>query len=323
MYLISYKGKRMNKKPEVIIVGTGAIGGFYGGKLAQSGARVSTVCRSDYEKIAKDGISIKSPLGNFKYMPEQVIKKISDYKGNPDFIIVATKVLPEINIQEIIKEKVHPQTSIILLQNGINIEKPVAEAFPDNEIISALAFICVSRTAPGSVSHMDYGRLVIGKYPKGNSIKAEQIAALLKKSGINCTVEKDIILARWKKLIWNAPFNPISVIGGGISTKTMIETEECLSFVKRIMNEVAILAEKSGHPLPDGTIQNNIEDTLKMKPYKTSMLLDYENKRPMEVEAILGNTVRSAKRMGIDIPNIESIYAMLTLLNNGILDKKP
>ena len=141
---------------------------------------------------------------------------------------------------------------------------------------------------------------------------------LLKQSGIPCDLDTDILSARWKKLVWNAPFNPISVLGGGVNTKTMMETPECLHLVISVMNEVSKLADASGHPLPEGFIEKNLNDTLKMTPYKTSMLLDFENNRQMEVEAILGNTVRIAEKFNIDIPYIKSLYALLTLINNSI-----
>jgi 2-dehydropantoate 2-reductase len=130
-------------KPEILLIGTGAIGSFYAGKLWQAGARVTTLCRSDYEHVRNKGIRIKSVDGDFHFYPHSVIRNISDYGGKPDFIIVATKVLPGIDISSLIGKNIDPSASIVLIQNGIDVEKPVASAFPENEIISALAFICV------------------------------------------------------------------------------------------------------------------------------------------------------------------------------------
>lgn len=308
----------MNRTPKMLLVGTGAVGGFYGGKLSQGGAHVSTLCRSDYETVKKSGIKIKSIHGDFNFYPETVINNISEYEGYPDYLIIATKVLPEINVVEIIKKKVGPDTSIVLIQNGIEIENPIAEAFPNNEIISGLAFICVSRTNHGEIDHQDYGRLVIGKHPEGNSKKVKTLCEIFLKSGINCSIDDDIITARWKKLIWNAPFNPISVIGGRIDTKKILDSKPAAKMVENIMNEVVDLASCAGHQIPREFIQKNLEDTYNMTPYKTSMLLDYENNRQMEVEAILGNTTRLAQKHGINIPYTESLYALLKLINDNM-----
>ena len=295
------------------MVGTGAVGSFYGGKLSQAGARVSALCRSDFDSVKNNGIEIKSIYGDFLFTPAETIRSAAEYKGTPDYVIVATKVLPEINIPSMIKDAVHPGTTIVLLQNGIDVEKTVCDAFPSNEIVSGLAFICVSRPSPGKVEHQDYGRIVLGKYPCGTSQKADALHGLLKKAGVPCEVDNDIITARWKKLIWNAPFNPISVLAGGADTRNMMESKATYILIKKVMEEVAFLAEKTGHPLPEGVIQKNLDDTAVMKPYKTSMLLDYENKRPMEVEAILGNPVRIAQSMGLEVPHIESLYGILSL----------
>ena len=173
-----------NKKIKILLFGTGAVGSFYAGKLSQAGASVSVVSRSDYDVVKNQGIKIKSILGDFHFIPERVLKSGAEYNDNPDFVIVATKVLPEIDIYNMIKDSVTAESSIVLLQNGIDIEKTIAEKFPDNEIISALAFICVSRTEYGMIDHQDYGRIVIGRYPGGISDKVQLLEKLFAKSGL-------------------------------------------------------------------------------------------------------------------------------------------
>ncbi|TYQ16240.1 UNVERIFIED_CONTAM: 2-dehydropantoate 2-reductase [Acetivibrio alkalicellulosi] len=305
------------KSPNILIVGTGAIGSFYGGSLARAGANVCTLVRSDYEYVKTNGISIKSVMGDFIFKPHEVVQKVEDYSKTPDYIIVSTKVLPDINIEKIIKPKVGKNTAIVLIQNGIDIEQPISEAFPQNEMISCLAFIGVSKIAPGQIYHQDHGRIVIGNYPKGKTKKVEILKELFNTSRIPCMVDENIITSRWKKLVWNAPFNPISVIGGNITTDIILKNTESLNFVIRIMKEVISLANAFGYPLSEDLIHQNISDTMSMAPYKPSMLLDFENKRPLEVEAILGNTVRLARKISFQVPNLEAIYAMLLLLDEG------
>jgi len=305
-------------KPRILVVGTGAIGGFYGGKLAQAGALVSTLCRSDYEVVKAEGIKVASILGDFHFIPEKVIPDLGEYGPPPDYILVGLKVLPEIDTSEIIKEVVGPETAIVLLQNGVEIEEPVARSFPDNEIISGLAFICATRTSPGHIAHTDFGRVVIGHYPAGKSVKAEELARLFNEAGLKCEVTEDAVTARWRKLVWNAPFNPISVLGGGADTKTMMENPESLELARKVMEEVCRIAEAAGHPLPEEIVQQNIDGTRAMAPYKSSMLVDFEAGRPMEVEAILGNGLRVAKRHGVSAPYMESLYGLLKLVDKKI-----
>ncbi|MCG6946321.1 MAG: 2-dehydropantoate 2-reductase [Deltaproteobacteria bacterium] len=305
-------------KPRILVVGTGAIGGFYGGKLAQAGASVSTLCRSDYEVVKSKGITVTSTLGDFQFTPEKVIRDLGEYGPPPDYILVGLKVLPEIDTAEIIREVVGPETAIVLLQNGVEIEEPVARTYPDNEIISGLAFICATRTSPGHIDHTDFGRVVIGRYPAGKSVEVEELARLFNEAGLKCEVTEDAVTARWRKLVWNAPFNPISVLGGGADTKTMMENPESLELARKVMEEVCRIAEAAGHPLPEEVVQQNIDGTRAMAPYKSSMLVDFEAGRPMEVEAILGSGLRVAKRHGVSAPHMESLYGLLKLVDKKI-----
>ena len=305
-------------QPRILVVGTGAIGGFYGGKLAQAGGRVTTLCRSDYELVKSKGIKVTSTLGDFHFTPEKVIRDLGEYGPPPDYILVGLKVLPEIDTAAIIKEVVGAETAIVLLQNGVEIEEPVARAFPDNEIISGLAFICATRTSPGHIDHTDFGRVVIGRYPDSKSVKVEELARLFSEAGLKCEVTEDAVTARWRKLVWNAPFNPISVLAGGADTKTMVENHESVELARKVMEEVCKIAEAVGHPLPPGVVRENIEGTRRMSPYKSSMLVDFEAGRPMEVEAILGNGIRAAKRHNLAVPHMESLYGLLKLVDKKI-----
>ncbi|MGQ9750349.1 2-dehydropantoate 2-reductase [Desulfosoma sp.] len=296
---------------DVLVVGAGAIGGYYGGRLAQAGARVSVVARSDYSVVVREGIRIESPAGDFHFRPDRVLHKAEDLGRYPDVILVGLKVLKHIRPAELLRAAVGPKTALLLIQNGVDVERPVAEAFPDNEILSGLAFICVHRTSPGCVLHQDYGRLVLGRYPEGTSSRAEKLAEMFRRAGVPCEVTPNVVTARWHKLVWNAPFNPMSVLCGGANTSEMLGHDETARLVRAVMEEVCAVASAAGHALPDDVVERMITDTRKMTPYKTSMLLDYEAGRPMEVEAILGNAVRIARRLGVHVPRMETLYALM------------
>lgn len=297
----------------ILVVGTGAVGGYYGAQLAKAGALVSTTHRSDWAAVAADGIRIEGMHGLYHFRPAQVLQQVADYGGFPDYILVALKVLEEISVAEIIRPVVGPATTILLLQNGVEIEQPVAKAFPDNPILSGLAFVCLSRTSPGHILHTCYGHLTIGRFPGGPSSAAQPLARLFEAAGTPCTVSENIALDRWKKLVWNAAFNPISVLAQS-TTREILDHPPTAQLAQRLMEEVCQVAAAAGYPLPEETIQKNLDATHRMKPYKTSMLLDYQSGRPMEVEAILGNAIQTAKRHQIPVPALEMLYAPLSLL---------
>lgn len=296
---------------KALVIGSGAVGSFYGALLAKQGAEVAMQARSDYAVVKERGIDIESSDGVTHFQPAPVVRSAAELAAKPDYVLLCVKVTADVDRVGLLRDAVGPGTAIVLLSNGIDIEPEIACAFPGNEIISALAFICVTRTAPGKIWHQAYGRMALGSYPAGLSAKAKALAEAFARAGIVCAASDDIAAMRWRKCVWNAAFNPLSVLSGGLSTSDILGTQE--PFVRTVMAEVAALAKAAGHPLPEDIIDSNIDATHKMPPYKTSMLLDFEAGRPMETEAILGNAVRYGQRLGVAIPHLEAVYALMKL----------
>lgn len=296
---------------KALVIGTGAVGSFYGALLARQDVEVSVVARSDYERIKKNGIQILSKNDQYEFCPHQVLRSAAELGEKPDYVLLCIKVVEGADRVGLLKDAVGPDTAIVLISNGIDIEQEIAEAFPHNELISGLAFICVTRMAPGQIWHQAYGRLALGNYPRGFSEKTKALCALYEQAGIPCVASPDIVTARWQKCVWNAVFNPLSVLSGGLTTADILATQEVIC--RAIMKEVVDIAKAAGHPLAEDVVDLNIASTHKMPPYKTSMLLDFEAGRPMETEAILGNAVRCGRRFGIAIPHLESVYALMKL----------
>ena len=295
-----------------LVFGTGAIGGFYGSLLAQQGVQVSVVCRSDYSHIKQHGFQINShELGQWSFQPAQTFNSTAAVKTPVDYLLVCTKVLENLDRVKLIKPAVGIKTTIVLIQNGIAIEDEIIAAFPDNEVVSGLAFICSNRISPGEIEHLAYGRLTLGNLPSGFSEKTRCLATFFNDAGIDCQLSESITTARWQKCIWNAPFNPLSVLSGGLSTQTILQTQEPL--IRAIMQEVFTIATALGHRLPEDIIETNINHTQQMPPYKTSMLLDYQAGRPMEINAILGNAIKAAAHTNTECPHLKTLFALLQL----------
>ncbi|WP_139556844.1 ketopantoate reductase family protein [Methylotetracoccus oryzae] len=295
----------------VLVIGTGAIGSFYGSMLAKAGVDVSVVARTDFEYIRRHGIHLQSKLGNYHFLPKQVVRDAAELTEKPDYVLLCIKVVEQVDRPALLRGALGPDSAIVLISNGIGVEQEIADAYPMHELISGLAFICVTRTAPGSIWHQAYGRLALGNYPGGASEKARALGAMFTESGISCILTEDITTARWQKCVWNAPFNPLSVLSGGLSTNDILSSQEPL--VRALMEEICAVAEASGHPLPADSVDRNVDSTYKMPPYKTSMLLDFEAGRPLETEAILGNAVRIGQGLRVPIPHLEAVYALMKL----------
>ena len=155
------------KQDNILIIGAGAIGGFYGALLAKAGADVSVVCRSDYEIVKNQGYLIESnQLGNWTFFPHKIVKNAAEYKCKADYIILCTKITSELNRVKLIRDAVDENTCICFIQNGVEVEQELVKAFPNNEVISGLAFICSNRLKPGVIHHLAYGKLTLGSLNK-------------------------------------------------------------------------------------------------------------------------------------------------------------
>lgn len=306
----------IQQKPRVLILGAGAIGAFYGHALAVGGADVSVVCRSEYELVRKQGYQIVSQSrGDVNFHPSHVLQTSEDYQGgSPDYLIVTLKITKGVDRVALMKNVVGSNTVIVLIENGVEIEGEIQQAFPNNEIISCLAFIQVSRLAPGVVRHYAYGDLTMGNFPSGVSERCEQLSKILAKGGVIAPTTQNVVNARWQKCVWNASFNPVSVLGGPVDTITLLSSSDGEKLIRDLMREVCQIAASTGNQMPEDLIDKYIAATKSAPPYKTSMALDKERGQAMEIEVIVGNTVRAGRRAEIQIPKLEAIYALMLAL---------
>ncbi|EKO14836.1 ketopantoate reductase family protein [Leptospira kirschneri] len=298
----------------ILVLGSGAIAGLYAGKLAQAGCKVDFWVRKNSSELKKNGFQIESASwGNFHYKVERVFESVPKNLKDYNLVLNCLKCLPDIDLKKILGETIPQNLPILLLQNGIDIEEPVSILYPENEILSGLAFVCANRTDTGKILHLDYGELIIGSWNRNPSFICDQLVGLFNSVGVPTQNTNTIRQTRWKKLMWNAPFNPISVLCGGKNTSEILDNLFSRKLVIEIMKEVQTLSKLDGAEVPTTQIDAFLQMTETMKPYKTSMLLDFEAGRPMEIEAILGNTIRIAEKNNLEIPHIQTIYSLLSL----------
>ena len=303
---------------DILMFGGGAIAALYGGILSQSGQNVSVVCRSNLQAVNDAGYHIKSVLGDFSFKPEYVLSSSDTSPKHWDYVVVCLKACSDLNVESLIAPFISDNTTIVLLQNGLHIEEPVYHAFPNHILLSALAFVCVNQTSPGYIHHLDYGMLQVAEYPAPSSPVLTDFVSLFSSSKIKCKAIDNVKSARWEKLIWNAAFNPISILAGGITTLDILSNPFLKAWVRDVMSEVYHLASLDGVCLPEDIIELKISQTENMAPYKTSMLLDFEAKRPLEADAILGNAISFARSKNVSVPAISYLYGVLSTYNSKI-----
>ncbi|MFP4009269.1 MAG: putative 2-dehydropantoate 2-reductase [Spirulinaceae cyanobacterium] len=302
------------------VIGTGAIGGYYGAMLQKAGFPVHFLLRSDYEIACQQGLTVESVNGDFK------LSQISAY-NNPeempacDGIIVALKATQNHILPQILPPLLHNNSVVILLQNGIGIEPEIGQIRGVNNIIGGLCSICCYKVAPATFRHLAYGQITLGEYandyqPCGVTPNLRAIRDDFQKAGIPIKTSPDLMYSRWQKLVWNIPYNSLSVILDATTTEIMNNTTS-RQLVTEIMQEVLLGATATNRVIPDSYISEMLSHTENIEtPYLTSMKLDYNARRPLEIEAILHNPLKIAQTADIELPKIQTLYSQLKFLRD-------
>ena len=302
---------------KILLIGGGSVGAYFGGRAVQGGAQLEVLAHREPEEIIRNGYVVESIAGNFSFHPDRVITSPDEVSPDIDFIVLATKFLPGIDRVKLLAPAAqlpqHPP--VILIQNGVGIEDEIASAFPQNEIISVVAYIGSSRKSVNHICHTGAGKLIMGSFPGGVTPAAEQAAELFRAGGVECAVTENIALERWRKLLWNLPFNPVSVLGGGLDSSELCDGGDIEWLCSRLMDEVIAVANGCGVALTRAMADDQISYTRNFPPYRTSMLQDYSAGRPLEVDAILGNMVALAEKHRIPVPYARCCRILLESVN--------
>lgn len=230
-----------------------------------------------------------------------------------DLVIVTLKATANDQYERLITPLLKDHTAILTLQNGLGNEERLAELFGAQRVLGGLAFVCINRLAPGRIHHMDHGLIRLGEFRGGRSERAERISEIFNRSQINCDVLEDLRYGRWEKLVWNIPFNGLGAVLNK-STDQLINDPAGLALVRELMGEVIAAAGGAGVRLPENLIETKIVQTRSMGAYRSSMQIDRQMGRPLEVEAILGQPVKIAQSARIAVPQMLMLYRMALLL---------
>lgn len=312
--------------PKYAIVGTGALGGYYGGLLAKAGLETHFLMRSGADIVRANGLIVESKDGDFSISAPNVY---DDARKMPpcDRIIVATKSTTNHLLPQILPYITHSNSIAIVLQNGLHVERATEDLVGKDRVIGGCAFLCSNKIGPGHIRHLDYGRIEIGDYysepspPNPHSNKLIEVAEELKTALPQVDLSDHLERTRWRKLMWNIPFNGLSVTLNA-STDVIMSNPEFRSIAEATVRDVYSAATACGVEIPSNHFDWIMDHTEKMVPYDSSMRLDYLAKRPMEIEAIFGNPYKAALQAGYSAPMIGKLYHELKEIEaRNMLDK--
>lgn len=293
------------------VIGTGAIGGYYGAKLAQGGQDVHFLFHSDYDYVREHGLRVNSGDGGFHL---DHVNAYQDVRQMPkcDVVIVALKTVHEQMLREMLPPLLTDDTVVLLIQNGMGMEQDVEQMVPGVKLAAGLAFICCSKTHPGVIDHLDLSGLNVGNYNAPQETIDRMIAEMVS-ADIDAR-NVDYLEARWRKLLWNMPFNGLSV-ALHTDTDALVRNAATRRLLRAMTQEVIEAAHAVGvKGLTDRDADAMIEMTTKMRPYKPSMRLDWDYHRPMEVYYLYTRPIEEARRAGLDMPLHRMLEAELKFM---------
>ena len=319
---------------KVAVAGCGAVGSYYGAKLAQAGHEVHFLLRSDYEKVRRSGVFIRSPAGDFRARPLCALRP--NEIGIADVVLVALKTTANLRFEELLSPLVGPTSVVITLQNGLGNEELLAKIFPAKQIMGALCFVCLNRLKPGLIQHLGHGQIVLGEFRGKPGRRARGIADAFQNAGVPSKVSSNLAKAHWEKLVWNIPFNGLGVassagldafarrggklparLGPCLTTEDLLRSGEWSGKVKALMLEVIAIARALGFKIPRALADKQIERTRSMGPYRASTLIDFERCQPLELKSLFLEPLRLAKSRKVAVPQLEALCRILKAIDPG------
>lgn len=295
------------------VIGSGAIGGYYGARLAQGGQELHFLLRSDYEYVRQHGLQIDSCDGSFHLDSPHVYNQTEDMP-QCDVVLVCLKSINNNKLRDLLPPLLGPKTLVILIQNGIGVEQDVQQMFPDIQLAAGLAFICSAKTEPGRVNHQCYGQINLGNYSCRDEALMQQVVDDFNAAGVKAGLV-EYHEARWKKAVWNMPFNGMTV---ALKTQTnlLLRHPATRQLIYEQMMEVIGAAQHLGvKNIDESFAQKMLEMTDAMTPYSPSMRLDYDFHRRMEIYYLYTRPIEIAREAGYDMPKLAMLEAELKFLD--------
>jgi 2-dehydropantoate 2-reductase len=270
--------------------------------------------RGDLSGVQREGLCIRGP-GEDIHVPAINAYNITREIGPCDLVLIAIKATSNPALVDLVPPLLHDRTMLLTLQNGLGNEEFLVHHFGAERVLGGLCFICLSRASRTLVQRYDYGHILIGEFNRAPLERTHQVVAEFVGCGIECSVVQDLALERWRKLVWNVPFNGLSILAGGIDTAAILADLALHRATLGLMQEVIEGANKCGHALESATSGEQISRTQTMGRYKSFTLLDSEAGKPLEIEALWGEPLRRAAAAGAKTPRLEILYALLKYID--------
>ncbi len=295
---------------KIAILGAGALGCYYGARLAEAGHDVCFIMRSAYEPVKAQGLRVHSVEGDI-FLPQAQVFRTAQECGPVDLVIVCWKTTCNDKLAGALPPLLREGTRVITLQNGMGNAEAISAVLPAERVFIGLCFVCAMMPEPGCIHHLEGGDIQFAPaLPSDDGLRqAEEFAALFAAAGIRTRAFLHAEQILWCKLSWNIPFNGLCLALGGISVRELFTMPEQVERARAIMEEVCLTAEMRGFPLPLDIVHQQMERTARMGEFIPSSAVDYNLGRPVEYDAIWGSTLARAQQVHAPVPVWEQLAA--------------
>ena len=295
----------------IAIVGSGAIGTFYGARLVRTGVDVRFLMRGDLAAVrARGSLLLQDRVGVTEVRPVAAFASTEEI-GVVDLVVVTLKATDNGQLGRLLPPLLGPESAIFTLQNGLGADEQIAAEFGAERVMAGLAFIAANRIGPGEVRCFNPGSITVGEFGRPPAERTHAVAARFEAAGVKMTVMENLVEGRWRKLMWNIPFNGLAIAAGGITTDRILADPLLVAEARALMEEVRAGAAALGFEIPDEFLEQQFAVTRPMGAYAPSSLVDYLAGRPVEVEVIWGEPLRRAQAAGVSMPRLAALYGKL------------
>lgn len=299
----------------ILVMGAGAIGAYYGARLQEAGERVVYCARGENLRALQErGLEIKSPRGDVALRVEATARP-ADFAPY-DLVLFCVKAYDTAAAVDSIKGCLAPGGGVLTVQNGVENEDRLIELLGEGVVLGGNARIGAELVAPGKIVHVSNGYIDFGELDGKDTPRARAYGDALKRGGILGELTPRIRAMRWDKLTWNAAFNTVTALTRQ-PVGAVLDDADGRALVRTLMQEVTTVARAEGAEIPEDRVEQLLQLSDKhLKAVRTSTLQDFERGKRLEYEALAGAVIRAARRHRIAVPASETVYALLKLLDN-------
>jgi len=310
---------------KIAVVGAGAVGTYYGARLAEAGHEVGFVIRSEFDLVSEAGITVLSKDGDIRLKDPLIAPNVEKLAAQfePDWVLCGLKATALDISQELISPLIGSKTRMLAIINGLGIEEDFASWMTPDLVFGGLAFTCINRDNASLVNHLDYGPLTVAHFgddPK----RLEEAQSLWNGAKVSVSLADSRIAARYQKLCWNIPFNGLCVLEGGVTTDKIMRNPRLRAKAESLMNEVIAIANadlstvaaSTAIALDDTVVEQMMTMTAAMVDYRPSTMIDFVEGREMEIDAIFSRPLQRGRELGVQCDELASLTRQLIELDS-------